>query len=123
MPKVTFNGQTYEAEKGRTIIQVADEVGIQIPRYCYHPDIGIEGKKIKVNGQMLDAYYFCLGGSLGLIGLKCVLGGAAMWFLFRAARLGSDDPHIWAPVFVLTAEMLGHWYLFRRQPDDLDRKR
>jgi len=43
MPKVTIDGQTYEAEKGRTIIQVADEVGVQIPRYCYHPDIGIEG--------------------------------------------------------------------------------
>jgi NADH-quinone oxidoreductase subunit G len=43
MPKVTFNGQVYEAEKGRTIIQVADDVGVQIPRYCYHPDIGIEG--------------------------------------------------------------------------------
>ncbi len=43
MPKVTINGQTYEAEKGKTVIQVADEVGVQIPRYCYHPDIGIEG--------------------------------------------------------------------------------
>jgi NADH-quinone oxidoreductase subunit G len=43
MPKVTINGQVYEAEKGRTIIQVADDVGVQIPRYCYHPDIGIEG--------------------------------------------------------------------------------
>src|SRR5215510_6376840 len=43
MPKVTINGQTYEAEKGKTIIQVADEVGVLIPRYCYHPDIGIEG--------------------------------------------------------------------------------
>ncbi|HEY2385105.1 MAG TPA: 2Fe-2S iron-sulfur cluster-binding protein [Terriglobia bacterium] len=43
MPKVTFNGQTYEAEKGKTIIQVADEIGVEIPRYCYHPDIGIEG--------------------------------------------------------------------------------
>jgi NADH-quinone oxidoreductase subunit G len=43
MPKVTINGQIYDAEKGRTIIQVADEIGVQIPRYCYHPDIGIEG--------------------------------------------------------------------------------
>jgi sulfite reductase (ferredoxin) len=28
-------------------------------------DIGIEGKKIKANGKMVDAYYFCLGGSVG----------------------------------------------------------
>ena len=30
-------------------------------------DIGIEGKKIKSNGKMVDAYYFCVGGSIGHI--------------------------------------------------------
>ncbi|HTS38282.1 MAG TPA: nitrite/sulfite reductase [Candidatus Solibacter sp.] len=41
-------------------------------------DIGIEGKKIKVQNQMVDAYYFCVGGALGLhqatarpIGYRC----------------------------------------------------
>ncbi|MBZ5524667.1 MAG: nitrite/sulfite reductase [Acidobacteriia bacterium] len=28
-------------------------------------DIGLEGKKIKFNGRMADAYYFCLGGAVG----------------------------------------------------------
>lgn len=28
-------------------------------------DIGLEGKKIKHEGQMVDAFYFCLGGSVG----------------------------------------------------------
>jgi sulfite reductase (ferredoxin) len=28
-------------------------------------DLGIEGKKIKVEGQMVDAYYFCVGGAVG----------------------------------------------------------
>ncbi len=28
-------------------------------------DIGIEGKKLKVDGRMVDAYYFCLGGAVG----------------------------------------------------------
>jgi sulfite reductase (ferredoxin) len=28
-------------------------------------DIGIEGKKIKQDGRMVDAYYFCVGGSVG----------------------------------------------------------
>jgi sulfite reductase (ferredoxin) len=28
-------------------------------------DIGIEGKKIKHDGKMVDAYYFCVGGSVG----------------------------------------------------------
>jgi sulfite reductase (ferredoxin) len=30
-------------------------------------DIGIEGKKIKHDGKMVDAYYFCVGGSVGQI--------------------------------------------------------
>jgi sulfite reductase (ferredoxin) len=28
-------------------------------------DIGLEGKKLKVDGRMQDAYYFCLGGAVG----------------------------------------------------------
>jgi NADH-quinone oxidoreductase subunit G len=43
MPRITLNGEVYETDPGRTIIQVADEVGVRIPRYCYHPDIGVEG--------------------------------------------------------------------------------
>jgi sulfite reductase (ferredoxin) len=42
-------------------------------------DVGIEGKKIKVNDRMLDAYYFCVGGALGLhqstarpVGYRCL---------------------------------------------------
>jgi len=41
-------------------------------------DIGIEGKKIKVNDRMVDAYYFCVGGALGFhqatarpVGYRC----------------------------------------------------
>jgi sulfite reductase (ferredoxin) len=41
-------------------------------------DIGIEGKKIKAGDRMVDAYYFCLGGALGLnqatarpVGYRC----------------------------------------------------
>jgi sulfite reductase (ferredoxin) len=30
-------------------------------------DLGLEGKKIKVNGQLTDAYYFCIGGSVGRV--------------------------------------------------------
>ena len=29
-------------------------------------DIGIEGKKLKVDGALVDAYYFCVGGAVGL---------------------------------------------------------
>jgi len=41
-------------------------------------DIGIEGKKIRLHGRMVDAYYFCVGGALGLhqatarpVGYRC----------------------------------------------------
>src|SRR5205085_1860672 len=28
-------------------------------------DIGLEGKKVKVDGRLIDAYYFCVGGAAG----------------------------------------------------------
>ncbi|HZC22281.1 MAG TPA: nitrite/sulfite reductase [Candidatus Binatia bacterium] len=41
-------------------------------------DVGIEGKKIKVSDRLVDAYYFCVGGALGLhqatarpVGYRC----------------------------------------------------
>ncbi len=41
-------------------------------------DIGIEGKKSKVEGRWVDAYYFCLGGAVGMnqgfarpVGYRC----------------------------------------------------
>jgi sulfite reductase (ferredoxin) len=41
-------------------------------------DIGIDGKKMKIDGRVVDAYYFCLGGALGLhqatarpVGYRC----------------------------------------------------
>lgn len=42
-------------------------------------DLGLEGKKLKVNGVMQDAYYFCVGGAVGLhqaiarpVGYRCL---------------------------------------------------
>ena len=42
-------------------------------------DIGIDGKKMKVGSQFADAYYFCVGGALGLhqgtarpVGYRCL---------------------------------------------------
>lgn len=42
-------------------------------------DLGLEGKKIKEDGRLLDAYYFCVGGAVGLhqsiarpIGYRCL---------------------------------------------------
>ena len=35
--KLTINGRDVRAEKGRLLIDVAEELGIFVPRFCYHP--------------------------------------------------------------------------------------
>lgn len=43
MPKLTIDGKTIEVPAGTTIIQAADKLGIEIPRYCYHPALPVAG--------------------------------------------------------------------------------
>jgi NADH-quinone oxidoreductase subunit G len=43
MPKFTLNNQEIEAKPGQTIIQAAADHGVEIPHYCYHPDLPIDG--------------------------------------------------------------------------------
>lgn len=43
MPKFTLNDKEIEARDGQTIIQAASDAGIEIPHYCYHPDLPIDG--------------------------------------------------------------------------------
>ncbi len=62
-------------------------------------DIGIEGKKIKQEGKMVDAYYFCVGGAVGLhqrtgrpVGYRCAATEVpeAMERLLRRYLAGRD---------------------------------
>ncbi len=65
-------------------------------------DIGLEGKKIKHDGTMVDAYYFCLGGSLGKQA--------------RFARaVGYRVP---APEVAVAMERLLNTYLDKRRPEE-----
>jgi len=41
--KLTIDGQEVEAEAGTTILQVADYLGIEVPRFCYHERLAIAG--------------------------------------------------------------------------------
>ena len=41
--KITIDGKEVITTKGKTVIQVADELGLPIPRYCYHPKLSIAG--------------------------------------------------------------------------------
>jgi len=43
MPKVTINGKEVEVEPGTTIMLAAQKLGINIPHYCWHPDLSIAG--------------------------------------------------------------------------------
>lgn len=41
MPKLTINGMEIEVEKGTSIIQAAEMLGIEIPRFCYHDKLSV----------------------------------------------------------------------------------
>jgi NADH-quinone oxidoreductase subunit G len=43
MPKLTIDGQEIEVEAGVTILQAAETLGIEIPRFCYHERLAIAG--------------------------------------------------------------------------------
>lgn len=43
MPKVTIDGKEFEAAAGQTVIQVAQENGMEIPHFCWHPALPVAG--------------------------------------------------------------------------------
>jgi len=43
MPKLTIDEQEIEVEAGTVIIQAAERLGIEIPRFCYHEKLAIAG--------------------------------------------------------------------------------
>ena len=43
MPKIEIDGRTIEVEDGKTVIQAAEQLGVEIPHYCWHPGLSIAG--------------------------------------------------------------------------------
>src|SRR5262245_7642310 len=41
--KVTIDGRELTVDKGKTVLQAAIESGIELPYYCYHPGLGVDG--------------------------------------------------------------------------------
>ena len=41
MPKLTINGMEVEVEQGTSIIQAAEMLGVEIPRFCYHDKLTV----------------------------------------------------------------------------------
>jgi len=44
MPNIIIDGKPIEVDPGTTVIQAAEKLGIEIPRYCYHPGLSIVGQ-------------------------------------------------------------------------------
>lgn len=43
MPHIYIDGQKIETENGKTIIQAAYDNGIEIPHFCWHPELSVAG--------------------------------------------------------------------------------
>src|ERR1700712_960893 len=43
MPKVTIDGIVVEVANGSTILQAAEQAGVEVPRFCYHERLSIAG--------------------------------------------------------------------------------
>ena len=41
MPVVHIDGQSYEFEKGQTLLQFCLDIGIELPHFCYHPALSV----------------------------------------------------------------------------------
>ena len=41
MPKLTIDGMKIEVEPGTSILQAAEQLGIEIPRFCYHDRLSV----------------------------------------------------------------------------------
>ena len=41
MIEIEIDGKKFQVEPGKMIIEVADEAGIRIPRFCYHKKLSI----------------------------------------------------------------------------------
>jgi NADH-quinone oxidoreductase subunit G len=58
---LTIDGRQVTVEKGRTVLQAAIEHGVQVPYYCYHPGLGVDGScrvcivKIEKMGKLQTA--------------------------------------------------------------------
>jgi len=43
MPKLTIDGQEIEVEAGSTVLQACEQLGIEVPRFCYHERLPLSG--------------------------------------------------------------------------------
>lgn len=76
---------------------------------------GFHWVTFEYGAHLLLWWAYDLAGPPGLIALKCLAGGAALWGLYAAIRLTADDPFTWAPVLLLCTSAICRFFLFRPQ--------
>lgn len=63
--KIILDGQSVEAEAGKSILQAASDAGVYIPHLCYHKDLLPGGHcrvcTVKVNGKPINACTMVVG--------------------------------------------------------------
>jgi hypothetical protein len=59
------------------------------------------------------AYHF--GGPIGLIALKCAVGGVALGGLLAAVRTTTQKSFVWVPIYLLCTSAICRFFLFRPQ--------
>src|SRR6185295_10108144 len=76
---------------------------------------GFQWMTFEYGAQLLlwGAYHFA--GPIGLIVLKCIVGGAALGCLLIAVRTTTREPFIWVPVFLLCTSAICRFFVFRPQ--------
>jgi hypothetical protein len=65
--------------------------------------------------QVLLWLAYAAGGQAGLVLLKCLVAGAAVYCLWRTLRLVAPDWRIAVPVLLMASHLLARWFLFRPQ--------
>ena len=58
---------------------------------------------------------YTVAGTLGLVLLKTVVGGLALYWLARCVHLAAGGRAVWLPVFLVAAALLNRSFLFRPQ--------
>jgi sulfite reductase (ferredoxin) len=95
-------------------------------------DIGLEGKKLKVNGAFTDAYYFCVGGAVGAfqtiarpVGYRCTAMEVpdAIERLLRQYRATRESGENLRRYFARHTDAELRQFLAGRQLDPIERDR
>jgi hypothetical protein len=76
---------------------------------------GFHWVSFEYGAQLLLWWTYHYGGPIGLIALKCVLGGATLALLYVAIRTTTDDPFVWMPTFLLSTSAVSRFFVFRPQ--------